>query len=400
MAFLDRYLLRTAFTPLAVSLFVAALLLLLEQMLRLLDFVLHENGPVDVVWRMLAFLVPHYLSLALPLSVFLGVVLAFRRLSLSSELDSMQATGISPWRLIRPLMMLSLLMMLLNFLLLAYVQPYARYAYHQLRYELQAGLLGARVPVGKFVDVADGVKLRIGRTENQGQDLIDLFVVYENADGDRSTFTARQGRFVRSSDPNILLLRLFRGRQMVVRPGERLPGVLNFDQQDIALDLPDVTAFRGRGGEKREATMDELLTILSQETQATIADYDSYRASFHFRIIHTLTFLALPFLAASVGVSNRRQPSSIGPILGLGLVIIYHELLEEWAESAVSSGSLSPYVAMWPLYAVFLLVSLRLFYRMAEQPGRGGLRQLETLIARISHTAGDRLKRLIGKAPA
>ena len=59
MAFLDRYLLRTAFTPLAVSLFVAALLLLLEQMLRLLDFVLHENGPVDVVWRMLAFLVPH-----------------------------------------------------------------------------------------------------------------------------------------------------------------------------------------------------------------------------------------------------------------------------------------------------------------------------------------------------
>ncbi|HBK92443.1 MAG TPA: LPS export ABC transporter permease LptF, partial [Parvularcula sp.] len=95
MGLLDRYILRTVLTPLALALAVAAMLLMIEQMLRLFDFVLAEQGPVDVVWRMLANLVPHYLSLALPLGAFLGVMLAFRNLSMSSELDAMNSSGAS-----------------------------------------------------------------------------------------------------------------------------------------------------------------------------------------------------------------------------------------------------------------------------------------------------------------
>lgn len=102
MGLLDRYILRSVATPLTLALCTAAALLLIEHMLRLFDFVLAEQGPVDVVWRMLANLVPHYLSLALPLGAFLGVLLAFRNLSMSSELDAMKSSGASFGRLLRP----------------------------------------------------------------------------------------------------------------------------------------------------------------------------------------------------------------------------------------------------------------------------------------------------------
>ena len=97
----DRYLAKLIAVPLAGTLILAAMLLLLEKMLRLFDFVAQEGGPVSVVWRMLASLVPEYLSLGIPIGLVLGILLAFRRLATSSELDVMLAVGMSYGRLLR-----------------------------------------------------------------------------------------------------------------------------------------------------------------------------------------------------------------------------------------------------------------------------------------------------------
>jgi lipopolysaccharide export system permease protein len=157
MGLLDRYILRSVATPLALALCVAAMLLLIEHMLRLFDFVLAEQGPVDVVWRMLANLVPHYLSLALPLGAFLGVLLAFRTLSMSSELDAMNSSGASVTRLMRPVYALLLLLAAFDFFLVGYIKPYARYEYDKIRFDVTSGAFGIKIPQGEFVDITDDV---------------------------------------------------------------------------------------------------------------------------------------------------------------------------------------------------------------------------------------------------
>src|SRR3546814_17708709 len=83
------------------TLVLSAMLLVLDKMLRLFDFVAAEGGPVSVVWRMLANLVPAYLSLGIPIGLMLGILLAFRSLALSSELAVLEAVGLSPGRLLR-----------------------------------------------------------------------------------------------------------------------------------------------------------------------------------------------------------------------------------------------------------------------------------------------------------
>ena len=69
----DRYLARLIAAPLIGTLLIAAMLLILDKMLRLFDFVASEGGPVSVVWRMLANLIPEYLSLGIPIGF--GVIL-------------------------------------------------------------------------------------------------------------------------------------------------------------------------------------------------------------------------------------------------------------------------------------------------------------------------------------
>ena len=83
------------------TLVLSAMLLVLEKMLRLFDFVATEGGPVSVVWRMLANLIPEYLSLGIPIGLMLGILLAFRRLATSSELDVLKGVGMSFGRLLR-----------------------------------------------------------------------------------------------------------------------------------------------------------------------------------------------------------------------------------------------------------------------------------------------------------
>ena len=78
----DRYLARLIATPLLATLVIAAMLLTLDKMLRLFDFVVSEGGPVSVVWRMLANLIPEYMSLGIPIGLMLGCLLAFRKLAM------------------------------------------------------------------------------------------------------------------------------------------------------------------------------------------------------------------------------------------------------------------------------------------------------------------------------
>ena len=137
------------------------MLLVLDRMLRLFDFVASEGGPVSVVWRMLANLLPEYLSLGIPIGLMLGILLAFRRLAMSSELDVLRAVGMSYSRLLRVPYIYAIVLAVLNLAIVGYVQPNARYAYEGLRYELRTGALGASIKVGEFTKLGKSMTLRI-----------------------------------------------------------------------------------------------------------------------------------------------------------------------------------------------------------------------------------------------
>ena len=129
MKSIDRYMARLIAVPLFSTLVIAAMLLILDRIRRLFDFVATQGGPVSVVWRMLANLLPEYLGLGIPIGMMLGVLLAFRRLASNSELDVLRAVGMSYTRLLRVPFMYALALAALNLAIVGWVQPIARYYY-------------------------------------------------------------------------------------------------------------------------------------------------------------------------------------------------------------------------------------------------------------------------------
>lgn len=370
MGLLDRYILRSVATPLTLALCVAAALLLIEHMLRLFDFVLAEQGPVDVVWRMLANLVPHYLSLALPLGAFLGVLLAFRNLSISSELDAMNSSGASFGRLMRPVYGLLLMLAVFDFILVGYIKPFARYEYDKIRFDVTSGAFGIKIPQGEFVDITDEATIRLGKVDAAAKEAQDIFLEMREPRGRRTVITAEKGGISTNPEISHLLLKLSKGRQLFIDNNGARVRTLDFESLDLEIELPAIAMFRARGGDADEATFSEIVRLLTSDNASSSPLRLPYLAQLHWTIIHPLTFLALPILAVAMGVTSRRQTSNLKPVLGVAFLIIYHELLEEWGLVNASLGQLSPYLSMWGLFALFFGLSVLLYRNSIEQTRR------------------------------
>ena len=200
MKSIDRYMARLIALPLFATLVISAMLLVLDRMLRLFDFVATEGGPISVVWQLLANLLPEYLGLGIPIGLMLGVLLAFRRLATSSELDVMRGVGMSYGRLLRVPYMYAVGLALINLAIVGFIQPRARYAYEGLRFELRTGALGASIKVGEFTHLGDRMTLRIERSRDKGRELSGIFVHAQTPQGDWIGVTAQR---VNSSLPTI-----------------------------------------------------------------------------------------------------------------------------------------------------------------------------------------------------
>lgn len=379
---LDRYLLRAILLPFIMTMVIAVMLLLLEQMLRLFNFVVNEAGPVDVVWRLLVNQIPEYLGLGMPLGLFVGVLLAFRRFSASSELDAFLNSGLSHWRMMRPIYLLCLPLMALHFALLGYVQPYTQYRYIQLHFEARSGALGAKIDIGEFVDMGDGVTLRVGGTTNDGETLVDLFLERRQDSGHRTAITARRGEFFATEDENVVVMRLYDGSLLDISPNVATPRVLNFQIQDITLTLPPLEDFRQRGGDEREMTNTELIAALQGTAPVPPrADAQGLVSALHWRLVNTLSFLIFPPLAIAMGITEKRKDSGVGMVIGIAAVVVYNEFIEA-GETQVADGA-NPLTAIWLTYAIFGAISFWALHVVANIPGGRPLAPLEWLVRQV-----------------
>jgi len=387
----DRYLVRLIIVPLLASLVIAAMLLLLDRMLRLFDFVMNEGGPVNVVWRMLGNLLPEYLSLGIPIGVMMGILLAFRKLATTSELDALRAVGISYNRLLRVPMLFALFFALVNFGIVGFLQPTSRYAYENLRFELRSGALGASIKVGEFASLGKGMTLRVEESQRQGADLRGLFVRAADKNGQVLAVTAAAGTFLSTDDPDVILLRLRNGTLVHSPAGGGVPRVLSFDQHDLPVNLPTMTNFRQRGEGNLERTLPELGRTLV-DPAATPAVRRDASATFHRRLVQCLVMFVLPFLAVALGVPPKRSTSALGVFLAIIILVTFHKLTE-YGERMGSLGRIDPVLAQWVPFAGFIALSLWLYRVLAYVPGGQPIGALDRWSAKIAAA----LSGLVGK---
>ena len=377
----DRYLARLIALPLFSTLVIAAMLLVLEKMLRLFDFVAAEGGPVSVVWRMLANLIPEYLSLGIPIGLLLGILLAFRQLALSSELDVFRAVGQGYGRLLRVPYLFAVALMLVNLALVGFIQPLSRYYYEELRFELRSGALGASIKVGEFTSLGNRMTLRIEESRDNGTKLSGMFVRAENRKGQTVSVTAKNGQFLATDDPDTIILRLTDGVLVHDSPTYQKPRILSFSNHDLPIDLPKIESFRSRGGKNLEYTIPELVRV-GLDAKRPLTERNETRSNFHFRMVEVVMMLLMPLLAVALAVPPKRSTSALGVFLSIVMIVTYHKV-NEYGEDIGALGLVDPIIALWLPFCLFAALIIWMYHVAAHVPGGQPIGALEKAFSKF-----------------
>ncbi|MCJ1960957.1 MULTISPECIES: LPS export ABC transporter permease LptF [Novosphingobium] len=374
---IDRYILRLVLMPMLGIFVLAASLLVLDKMLRLFDFVATEGGPVGVVFKLLVNMLPEYASLAIPLGLMLGILLAFRKLATSSELDVMRAVGLSYTRMLRVPYMITLVLVGVNFAIVGYLQPLSRYYYEELNYELQSGALGASIKVGEFTTLEDRIALRIDASEDEGRRLMGIFARVANSKGQVLSISAREGRFMAlQGSPDTIILRLENGQIIQDMPGDA-PRVLSFTRHDLPIDLPAIENFRQRGGQSREYLLPELMQLgWNKDSPQTAEERASSKANFNYRMVEVVMMLLLPLLAVALAIPPKRSTSSLGLFVSIVIIVAYHKV-NQYASDVAALGRIDPVIGLWGPFLVLAGLILWMYYRVAYVPGGQAIGWLE-----------------------
>src|SRR6185369_5953595 len=326
--------------------------------------------------------------------LMLGILLAFRKLALSSELDALRGIGIGYTRLLRVPYAFAIPLAIINLFIVGYLEPYTHYRYKGLQFDLKSGALGAAIKVGEFNRLGKHLTLRIDRSENKGTQLHGIFVQNQDASGMTVAATAEHGRFLATDDPDKIIFRLTKGRLVQDSPKFTTPRTLAFDSYDLPVSLPVIDQFRRRAaGETDELYLHELWRLGYGGAGATHEDRIAAEAHFNFRMVEVVMMFMLPLLAIALAVPPKRSTSGLGIFVSILIVVAYHKV-NQYMESAAAHGRVDPTFGLWLPLVILAGLIYWMYHVLAHRPGGQPIGALEWFFA----ATAKRIRALLPRA--
>src|SRR5271168_2090424 len=104
MRSISRYMFRTTMGAFLITLITLTVVMWFTQAIREFDLITSQRQTVFVFVGITGLLIPLLVMMIAPISLVLAVAHILNKLSSDSEIIVMNAAGVSPWRLVRPLL--------------------------------------------------------------------------------------------------------------------------------------------------------------------------------------------------------------------------------------------------------------------------------------------------------
>jgi lipopolysaccharide export system permease protein len=305
------------------------------------------------LFLIMGFRLPGFLQLILPLGLFLGILLAYGRLYLESEMTVLSATGMSQQRLfVMTLFPATLVALIVAWLSLS-LAPQGANQFQLLLNKQDALTEFDTLEPGRFQALRDGT--RVTYTEQLSDDRINLggvFISQKNVSSDEkdrgiTVLVAEKGRQEIRPDGNRYLI-LDNGYRYDGNPGLADYRAIKYDEYGVLLPKPDVS--------------DEVTDRDAMTTSSLIGSDDlRLRAELQWRLSLPLLVFIVSLMAVPLSRVNPRQGRFLKLLPAILLYMAYLSILIA-ARGALDKGKTPPALGLWWVHGLFLVIGLGLLY--------------------------------------
>jgi len=334
---------------------VSAVLLVIIMSGRFIKYLAQAaQGALDpgVLFLIMGFRLPGFLELILPLGLFLGILLAYGRLYLDSEMTVLAATGMSQQRLLAYTLAPATLVALIVAWLSMGLAPQGVAQVAKILNEQDALTEFDTLVPGRFQAMRSGT--RVTYTQEMSDDRSQLGGIFISEkrlskEGDKergiTVLVADKGRQEIQPDGSRYLI-LENGYRYDGNPGAADYRAIKYDTYGVLLVKPEVSSDIS---EREALTTRELIG----------SDEPRHQAELQWRISIPLLVFVVTLLAVPLSRVNPRQGRFLKLLPAILLYMAYLSLLIA-ARGALDKGKIPMSLGLWWVHGLFLLIGLTL----------------------------------------
>lgn len=352
-----RYLSREVLVTLSA---VSAVLLVIIMSGRFIKYLAQAaQGVLDpsVLFLIMGYRMPGFLQLILPLGLFLGILLAYGRLYLDSEMTVLSATGMSNRRLLGYSMAPAAIVAVIVAWLSLGLAPQGVAEVAKIFNQQDALTEFDTLVPGRFQAMKDGSRVTYteGLSDDRGQ-LAGVFIsekrMQRQVEGEKpkqsgiTVLVAEKGRQVIQADGSRYLI-LENGYRYDGNPGQADYRATQYETHGVLLPKPSVSA---EIGEREAVPTRELIG----------SDEPRYQAELQWRLSIPLLVFIVTLLAVPLARVNPRQGRFLKLLPAILLYMAYLALLIG-ARGQLDKGKIPMELGLWWVHALFLLIGAALF---------------------------------------
>jgi lipopolysaccharide export system permease protein len=315
-----RYVFRTALLAFMAALGVLTAVIWISQALRQFDLMTSKGQTILLFLNLTGLIVPSLVAFITPVALFAACLYTLNKLNGDSELVVMSAAGMTPLRLLSPLLVLALLLTLINGFVSVLAMPWSFRQIQDIGAKVRADIVTRVVREGQFVQLDQGFVFHYRERGANGA-LLGIFMRDRRDPTRINTYIAEAGQTVETKGQNFLVLE--KGSVQRQQPGAKDAAIVVFERYaiDLAQFAPggDVVNYK-----PRERSTAELLSLNYDDPYVKRAP-GRFWSELHDRFTAPLynfvaALIAFAFLGQARTTRQGRGWAIISAVLAFGLV--------------------------------------------------------------------------------
>jgi lipopolysaccharide export system permease protein len=351
MNLLERYIFRTAATSFALCLGALTGVIWITSAIKEMDLVSGKGQTLLVFFQVTLLTLPALVMIIAPIALFAAILYTLNKLNSDSELIVMNAAGMAPIKVAKPLGLLTLLVALMVGYITIFAMPESFRNLRDMLTKIRADVVTKFLQEGRFTTIDKGITFHYREKSPSGA--MQGILIHDARDiTKQTTYLAERGQIVENNKQAYIILE--NGSVHRQQDASRDNAIVAYDR--YAIDLDQFGADDGKTVYKpRERTTFDLLNVDTNDQYARL-QAGRFRAELHERFANPFYPLACMMIGfAALGGAKTTRQGRGSAIAAAVIAMVALRIAGFGASSlAVRSASFVPLIYFVPLGTSFL----------------------------------------------
>ena len=234
---IDRYIIRETVTTWLAVIFVLLIVVTSVEIVQFLKWFLQGELTTGTVIPLFINSQLKVLVLLIPVSLFLGVLLALSRLQMDSEMTAMMSGGIGPRQWMRALLMVSVPVSLIVLVMMLYMRPWVALQRAEINAEIRNVSIISTFAPGRFNRTPDGqAVIYMEEISKDGKNMSNIFQRFSKDDNSHVDLAITARNVTRDNGLDYILFE--DGVHYIGTPGESDYRIIDYEEYGVLVPTP------------------------------------------------------------------------------------------------------------------------------------------------------------------